>query len=448
MLSSETRCERVAIIGLGGVGKTQIALEFAYRWREKHTDCAVFWIPVTNMDSMLEAYLEIGQQLQIPNVEEDEADVQKLVQRKLSQESAGEWLIIFDNADEIEMWAEKVNMSASPDRWIDCLPQSKHGSIVFTTRSRKAATKLAGKNMVTVREMEETMAKDLLKKSLINPDLVGEAGATTDLLQKLTHLPLAIIQAAAYINENEITLAEYTALLDDTEQNKIKLLSAEFEDQGRYKESRNPVATTWLISFKQIQTRDPLAAEYLSFMACIKAKDIPQSLLPPAESAKQAVDAIGTLSAYCFVTKQKTGQLLDLHRLVHLATRNWVRMDGTLNSWVLAVTARLEKVILEIEFIPISVFELHVRHLLYAFSTSDLDAHAAIITFARARAVETCSYRIQRYIDWRSNAPITFLRLRIMEMAWRIFNGSYNTGPISLNFQIAMYGLRSLAEGG
>ena len=75
LLANESRCERVAIIGLGGVGKTQVALEFTHQRREKYPDCAVFWIPVTNVESMLEAYLEIGQQLRIPNVEQEKSDV-------------------------------------------------------------------------------------------------------------------------------------------------------------------------------------------------------------------------------------------------------------------------------------------------------------------------------------------------------------------------------------
>ncbi|KAF2183626.1 hypothetical protein K469DRAFT_689775 [Zopfia rhizophila CBS 207.26] len=68
-----------------------------------------------------------------------------------------------------------------------------------------------------VGEMDETMAMDLLEKSLIDQALLAKNGAIADLLQKLTYLPFAIVQAAAYINENEITLAEYAALLDDTE---------------------------------------------------------------------------------------------------------------------------------------------------------------------------------------------------------------------------------------
>ncbi len=275
MLSSKIRCERVAIIGLGGIGKTQIALEFVYQLREREPDCSVFWIPVTNVESMLEAYLKIGQQLQIPNIEKEQADVQKLVQRRLSQESSGKWLLVFDSADDIDIWTDKASNTTGSGRRISYLPKSKHGSIIITTRSRKVAVELAGNNVVSVGEMDDIMAKDLLKKSVIDRDVLIDERATTDLLQKLTYLPLAIVQAVAYINKNQITLSQYTALLDDIEQNIIDVLSKEFEDEGRYESIKNPIATTWLISFEQIRTRDPLAAEYLSFMSCVDAKDIP-----------------------------------------------------------------------------------------------------------------------------------------------------------------------------
>ena len=166
MLSSETRCERVAIVGLGGVGKTQIALEFAYQLRERQPNCSVFWIPVTNVESMLEAYLEISQQMQIPNIEKERADVQKLVQRRLSQECSGRWLLVFDNADDINIWTDKADNTAGSNHRIDYLPKSKHGSILFTTRSRNAATELAGKNVVSVGEIDDTIAKDLPEKYL------------------------------------------------------------------------------------------------------------------------------------------------------------------------------------------------------------------------------------------------------------------------------------------
>lgn len=82
--------------------------------------------------------------MQIPNIEKEQADVQKLVQHRLSQESSGKWLLVFDNTDDINIWTDKADNTASSNRRIDYLPKSEHGSILFTTRSRKAATKLAG----------------------------------------------------------------------------------------------------------------------------------------------------------------------------------------------------------------------------------------------------------------------------------------------------------------
>ena len=65
-------------------------------------------------------------------------------------------------------------------------------------------------------------------------------------------------------------------------------------------------------------------------MLCVNAKDIPQSLLPLAQLNKNAVDAIGTFSAYSFITKYKTNKLLDLYWLIYLVTRNWLRIKGSL----------------------------------------------------------------------------------------------------------------------
>src|SRR3954451_3455219 len=105
--------------------------------------------------------------------------------------------------------------------------------------------------------MNEEVAKELLQKYLVNQDLTKNQSETESLLAQLTYLPLAIVQAAAYINENRITLADYLSLLADQEEEVIDLLSEEFEDDRRYHNVKNPVATTWLISFDQIWHRDP-----------------------------------------------------------------------------------------------------------------------------------------------------------------------------------------------
>lgn len=132
-LFTERQPPEIAITGLGGVGKTQIVLELAYRTKEQHQDCSVLWIPATNAESLQQAFTDIGQQLGVPGIKEKQADVKKLVQRHLSQKSAGQWLLIVDNVDDMDMWNHELK---------GYLPKSQQGCVVCTTRSRKFAARL------------------------------------------------------------------------------------------------------------------------------------------------------------------------------------------------------------------------------------------------------------------------------------------------------------------
>ena len=154
-----------------------------------------------------------------------------------------------------------------------------------------------------VKEKSEGDSQELLQTSLIDKSLIGGKDVIAKLLDNLTHLPLAIKQAAAYMNKNTMSVFDYLGLYEANDEDLIHLLSAEFEDQGRYREAKNPIASTWLISFRQISSRDPLAKEYLYFMSCVAQQDIPCSLLPLATKRKE-LEAIGTLRAYAFITKR------------------------------------------------------------------------------------------------------------------------------------------------
>jgi tetratricopeptide repeat protein len=85
-----------------------------------------------------------------------------------------------------------------------------------------------------------------------------------------------------------------------------------------------------LFSFHQIQRLKCLAADYLSFMSCVDPRDIPLSLLPPDSSQVKQQNALGLLKAYSFIAGQADDQTLSLHRLVYLATRNWLQTRGML----------------------------------------------------------------------------------------------------------------------
>jgi hypothetical protein len=331
-LNTDQFCQRVAVCGLGGVGKTQIVLEFAYKTRETSPKCSIFWVYANTLASFEKGYADIAECLKLPGRTDQNTNVKLLVQAALSRRESGHWILIIDNADDIDVLLKRGGDSGKM-ALVDYLPESSMGLIIFTTRTRKAAISLAKNNMIQVDEMSRDDAMEVLRKTLLQEDLLSDKSTITRLLDALGYLPLAITQAVSYINKNNISIAEYIELCESSEEDIIEVLSEDFEDEGRYKDMKNPVATTWLISFSQICRQDKLAGEYLSFIACLVRQNIPRSLLPVALSKKKAIDAIGTLTAYSFVTKHKFNDLFDMHRLVHISTRNWLKNKNELSAW-------------------------------------------------------------------------------------------------------------------
>ncbi len=329
-------CQRTAIQGLGGVGKTQIALEAAYRVREEHPDCSVFWVPAVDATSFENAFREIGRQLQAKGVYDDKADVKALIKTLLSEERAGSWLLIIDNADDVEIFGET--------RLSDCLPFSRNGSLLFTTRNREAIAWLdiPTSNLITTIEMRRDEALELLQRNL-DESQTRDAESTMDLLGFLADLPLAIKQASAYMAKTGMSTTRYFQHCQSSDENLIKLLSKEFEDRGRYRNIQNPIATTWLISFNLISRDNKRAAWYLEFMCFLAEKDIPASLLPPADQLEMD-EAIDTLKAYAFLSGHTKSNSFDMHRLVRLAIRRWLEQEGRLGECITSVIQQLARV--------------------------------------------------------------------------------------------------------
>ncbi|KAK4221858.1 hypothetical protein QBC38DRAFT_520909 [Podospora fimiseda] len=283
-------CQRTGIEGLGGVGKTQIALEAAYRIGDTQPDCSVFWVPAVNATTFENAYRAIAQQLKLPVIDEEKAEVKALGKTALSRESRGNWLLIIDNARQSRLVA------------------SQSFIVPVEEMSREEAIKLLGKN---------------LKVSCPPPS--------------------SNTQASAYMAKKQISTTEYLELCKSSDEDMIELLSKEFEDRHRYKNIQNAVATTWLISFQQILDYDPLAADYLRFMCFLAGKDIPQSMLPPAGRLK-TVEAIGTLKAYAFISQQNESDSYDIHRLVQISMMTWLAGKGEQKKWTAKVLERLQDV--------------------------------------------------------------------------------------------------------
>lgn len=316
----EERSHRTALVGLGGMGKTQIALQFAYQTKEKRPGYSIFWIPILSTANIEQAYGEIAKKLHVEKKHDGE-DIRELVCEHLSAEEAGKWLLIVDNADEQELVFGSDEVSGM-ERY---LPQADNGSILLTTRSRQVAVDFADIDVIDVEQMDPDEAAIFFKKALIRKDLARDEELVAELLTRLTYLPLAISQAAAYLNQTKSPIQVYLRLLQGAEKDVTGVLGREFRDNTRYRDSRNAVGTTWLVSFDQIERSDKNKAvvNLLMFLSCIEPKAIPEPMLP-ASGSEEFEWAIGTLCAYSFLVRREDGQTFDMHSLVHMAIRGWV----------------------------------------------------------------------------------------------------------------------------
>ncbi|KAH8654872.1 hypothetical protein BGZ61DRAFT_405158, partial [Ilyonectria robusta] len=330
-------CQRTAIEGLGGVGKTQVALEAIYQVHETH-DCSIFWVPTINTTSFENAYREIGRQLGIPGLDNDQADVKTLVKLALSSETAGPWLLVIDNADDKELLFGDEGLCKY-------LPFSRKGSILFTTRNHEVASNLdiPTTNILNMAEMNSSEATQLLHNNL-RESQTRDMQSPGSLVACLAYLPLAIKQASSYMAKTGMSTTKYLDYFRSGDKTRIKLLSRDFEDRSRYDTIRNPIAATWIISFDHILRDAPLAAEYLKFICLLAEKDIPVSLLPRGEDDLAAEEAIGTLKGYAFITEREDSSSFDIHRLVRLAMRNWLEEEGEWTQCFTIVIQQLARV--------------------------------------------------------------------------------------------------------
>jgi hypothetical protein len=124
-----------------------------------------------------------------------------------------------------------------------------------------------------------------------------------NLLTELEYIPLAITQAAAYINTNKSSISDYLRLLKNTEQDAVTILSTDFGDKTRYPNLPNAVAKTWMITINKIMEHNSLAAYILAFISCIEWRAIPYSILPTAHPEARLAGAVGMLCSYSFLEK-------------------------------------------------------------------------------------------------------------------------------------------------
>ena len=307
--------------GLGGIGKTQAALEYAYRYHKDYQ--AVLWAGADSSSVLATEFVRIADVLQLP--ERNERNQQRVIEavmRWLHVNS--QWLLVLDNVEDVA--------DIEP-----ILLKIGRGHVLVTTRTQS----LGGiAQSVEIEKMQlEQGALLLLRTAALLPLTVPldttqseERTLALQITEEMDGLPLALDQAGAYIKETSCSLSEYLALYLER---KTELL-AEQSGQAIYSDS---VATTWSLSFEKVTRRNPAASELLHLLAFLYPDAIPEevvteasihmgTILGPVASDPLDLDkAFREILRFSLVHRESDTQTLTIHRLVQTVFKSKMERD-------------------------------------------------------------------------------------------------------------------------
>lgn len=319
--------------------KSQIAIEFAYKQRDLKPQMHIIWLYTATDARFRQACRDIGREVNLPNIDDSDVDACGLVRDWLSSEESGEWLLILDNADDEQLFfsttcdnlnSNTLGSSIAPPL-ADYLPavMDDRRSLLITSRNRPLAEDLSnGYPGIEVEPFSTHEARRLLHSRSGRSEDECKDGDADALLALLGHIPLAISQAAAFINRNQMSVCQYRERLAKGEQNIKAYLHAEHRDPRRERDIPNAVFQTWKISFDQIRNQDNNAAMLLSLMVMLDREGIPKSLVQQTADNDLAFDhAMGTLSGFSLITMTEDGKVV-IHRLVQLSVHAWLEQHG------------------------------------------------------------------------------------------------------------------------
>jgi hypothetical protein len=317
----------VALSGLGGAGKTSVAVEYAHRhvaevglaWQFHAEDTAV----------LADEFGQLAAQLGVREVL-DARDPVDSVHEVLAAYPA-QWLLVFGNATDRETVGR-------------FLPPAGRGRVLVTSRSALWRPGQA----VEVPVLDAEVAADYLVRRTGNAD----RGAALELAGELGGLPLALEQAGAYVQASGGSLARYLALF---RKRRPELLA-----RSEAREHGKTVATTWLLAFTELERSEPRAVGLLRLLAFCAPEPAPLNLLlqprpgladgladevaailrPLLADELAAWDAVAALRRYSLVTLAEEGLVL-VHRLVQAVTADQMP-TGLAGQWRQAAAALLE----------------------------------------------------------------------------------------------------------
>jgi hypothetical protein len=115
LFSNKQATTTLAVVGPGGTGKSQLALEAVYRTRLNNKNCSVFWIDASDTDSLYRSYASVAQKLSIPGYDDDQADIKHIVKRCVAEVSTRQCLLVFDNAEGTTVQRSGSSMTQAAD---------------------------------------------------------------------------------------------------------------------------------------------------------------------------------------------------------------------------------------------------------------------------------------------------------------------------------------------
>lgn len=304
---------RVALYGLGGVGKSQLALEYVYANRDDYE--GIYWITAVSDTTILTGFQEIARRnrwMSDPHTDLEPADLAKCVLECLNEQES--WLLILDNLDDV----------SAASRYLPFQSPRKH--TLITTRNQHVDSIPAAGLHISVLELDEAVELFLMESQIgaIGDTFEGQT-ESSKIVQELGFLPLAIGQAAAYIREASRDLFQFLPIYHN---NRLQLLQRTVNRNRPYQES---VATTWRLSFQQIDENNKDAFKLLRLFSLLNPdgilieflnagkKGLSKGLREVISNPHRFYEALSELERFSLIRRQ--GQQIIIHRLVQSIIR-------------------------------------------------------------------------------------------------------------------------------
>jgi len=289
----------VAAHGLGGVGKTQLALEYAHRHAHEYE--LIWWVAADATSPIVTGVGELAARLGLrveADLEATEAKVVEALGRR------GGWLLVFDNAEDPRMIGRFA-------------PTGSGGRVLVTSRN-PAFGHLGVRVEVKVMPVGEAAGFLVARTGDI------DQASAVELAHELGGLPLALAQAAGYCEQTNLDLADYLA--------RYRSRRRELLARGTLAVYPETVATTWRLNLEEVQASAPTAVELLRLCAFLAPDAIPLELLSaapavlPGALASVVDDELATdelvaaLHRFSLIRRDRSG--LAVHRLVQAVVRD------------------------------------------------------------------------------------------------------------------------------